>query len=154
MIYLADKAGIERRDSSTSEQVGVPVSKEIGFSGLALTSDGALLFAAQPAANRVAVFDTATNTVVRRMGQFGTATKPTAIAVSPDGTRLYTGKLGVWRTISVLDATTGFVKQTIPAPAGMSPASAIGLTEDGGDLYVADSTQGTVWSIDTTTFAT
>jgi hypothetical protein len=36
----------------------------------------------------------------------------------------------------------------------MNPASAISLTEDGRQLYVADSTQGTVWSIDTTSFAT
>jgi hypothetical protein len=153
VLYLADKAGIERRDLSTSEQVGVPVSKEIGFSGLALTSNGSLLYAAQPVANRVAVFDTVTNTVVRRMDQFGTATKPTAIAVSPDGTRLYTTS-SAYSSISVLDAKTGLVKHTILAPAGMGLPSAISLAQDGSRLYVADSTQGTVWSIDTTTFAT
>ena len=153
VLYLADKAGIERRDLATSEQVGAPVSKEIGFSGLALTADGDLLYAAQPAANRVAVFDPTTNTVVRRMDQFGTATKPTAIAVSPDGTRLYTAS-SEYSSISVLDANTGYVKHTIPAPAGMTPASAISLTEDGSQLFVADGTQGTVWSINTSTFAT
>jgi YVTN family beta-propeller protein len=153
MIYLADKAGIERRDLNTWPQVGTPVSTETGFSGLALSPDGDLLYATQPVSHRVAVFDTATNTVVRRMDQFGTATRPTAIAVSPDGSRLYTAS-SEYSSISVLDAKTGNVQRTIAAPAGMSPASAISLTEDGRQLYVADSAQGTVWSIDTTTFAT
>jgi DNA-binding beta-propeller fold protein YncE len=149
-IYLADRAGIERRDVGGGE-AGVPVSTEIGFSGLALTSDGSLLYATQPVADRVAVFDTATNTVVRRMNQFGTAMKPTAIAVSPDGSRLYTAS-SVYSSISVLSATTGYVQRTIPAPAGMGTASALSLTEDGRRLYVADSTQGTVWSVDTATY--
>src|SRR6478736_1277583 len=34
VLYLADKAGIERRDLNTSDQVGAPVSKGTGFSGL------------------------------------------------------------------------------------------------------------------------
>jgi len=153
LLYLADKAGIERRDMSTSEQVGAPVSKETGFSGLARNAAGTLLYATQPGVNRIAVFDTATNTVVRRMNQFGTATKPTAIAVSPDGAHLYTAS-GTYTSISVLSATTGYVEHTVPAPAGMGLASALSLTADGRRLYVADSTQGTVWSIDTTSFAT
>lgn len=151
-IYLADTAGIERREVGGG-QAGVPVSTEIGFSGLALTSDGSLLYATQPVASRVAVFDTATNTVVRRLNQFGTAMKPTAIAVSPDGSLLYTAS-SEYSSISVLSATTGFVQRTIPAPAGMSTASALSLTEDGSRLYVADSTQGSVWSIDTATYTT
>ena len=36
----------------------------------------------------------------------------------------------------------------------MSTASALSLTEEGGRLYVADGTQGTVWSIDTATYTT
>ena len=152
LLYLADNAGIERRENGGS-QAGVPVSNETGFSGLALTSDGSLLYATQPGASRIAVFDTATNTVVRRMNQFGTAIRPTAIAVSPDGSLLYTAS-AAYSSISVLNATTGFVQRTIPAPAGMGTASALSLTEDGSRLYVADSTQGTVWSIDTATDST
>ena len=152
LLYLADRAGIERREVG-GDQAGVPVSQETGFRGLALTSDGRLLFATQPGVSRIAVFDTATNALVRRMNQFGTATKPTAIAVSPDGTRLYTAS-SQYGSISVLSATTGYVQRTIPAPAGMGTASALSLTADGSRLYVADSAQGAVWSIDTATDTT
>ena len=70
------------------------------------------------------------------------------IAVSLDGTRLFVANEG--GALQVLDATTLVRRTSVAAANG---AFALGLTRDGSQLYVAQSTQQQVTVIDADTYA-
>ena len=77
----------------------------------------------------VSVIDTATNTVVDTISPVG---GPWGVAVSPDGTRVYTANYDVG-TVSVIDTATNTIIATITV--GNSPYC-LAVTPDGERVYV------------------
>ncbi|QIB47538.1 RICIN domain-containing protein [Streptomyces aureoverticillatus] len=99
----------------------------------------------------VVEIDTTTNTVLRRLES---SERYTGIAVSPDGTRLYTGSSEGAPTLKVLDLADGTVTATVEladfkyGPAGVRVA----LNEDGSLLYTLNSyRKGSLTAVDTAT---
>jgi YVTN family beta-propeller protein len=91
--------------------------------------------------NTVSVVDTATNppSVVRTIG---VGTSPRAVAVAPDGTRVYVthtaGAAG--NTVSVIDTATDIVVATVGV--GSFPLG-VAVAPDGTRVYVSNSGVGT-----------
>ena len=84
------------------------------------------------------MIDTASNTVVATVG---VGAGPTAVAITPDGTRVY---VTTGDAVSVIDATSN----TVVATVGVSGLG-VAITPDGTRAYVA--TFGPVSVIDTAT---
>lgn len=102
--------------------------------GLAVTPDGAFLYAArfcEPpcGAGSVTVVATATNSVV---ADVGVGVNPYRVAITPDGAFAYVTNIG---SVSVIATATHSVVATIPA--GIVPLG-VGITPDGAFVYVAD----------------
>ncbi|MCZ8517314.1 beta-propeller fold lactonase family protein [Paenibacillus filicis] len=61
---------------------------------------------------------------------------PSAIAITPDGSRAYVANFGN-DTVSVINTETNTVMATVTLPAGSQP-TAIAITPDGSRAYVAN----------------
>ena len=97
-------------------------------------------------ANAVSVINTATNTV------FATITvgvNPTAVTVTPDGTRAYVTNFGN-DTVSVINTATNTVIATIPLGFLGSPQT-VAVSPDGTRAYVTNAFANTVTVINTAT---
>lgn len=147
-IYVADKNGIERGDLTTNA-LGTRVAPDNPMNALALSSDGTLLYATDQAGSGLEVFNTTTNTVVRRLPMAGSALLASAVEPSPDGSTLYVASRTT-QAVSVVNALTGRIEATITAPSGLRAPAALALTPDGARLFVADA-QGVIWSVNTST---
>jgi YVTN family beta-propeller protein len=133
--------------------------------GLAVTPDGSKIYVASFGAEVVAVIDTATNTVTATIGvhspsEGGLDESVThAVAVSPDGSRVYVTIAGGvvngdgtdarrFDSVAVIDTATNTV---IAAPAvGVNPLG-VSVTPDGSRVYVTNWGDNNVSVIDTTT---
>ncbi|MGI5127884.1 protein kinase domain-containing protein [Pseudonocardia sp. CA-107938] len=123
----------------------VPVA---GFvDGLALSPDGARLYACIADTGTVVTIDVATARQVGRPIKVGD--QPYGMAASTDGRRLYVPNFGS-DDLSVVDTTTGAVVGTVKV--GDAPVGAV-VSPDGTRLYVANLDGGTVSIIDTATVA-
>lgn len=98
--------------------------------------------------NTVAVIDTTTNQVTT-VSVAGAGNGPQALAISPDGTRLWVGT-AVSGNVSVVDTATNAVVKTIP----VSGAAGIAFSPDGHFVYVANFTANTVSVINTANYTT
>jgi len=88
-------------------------------------------FSGQQLGNTVSVIDSATNTVIDTIT---VGAKPSAMAVSPDGSRLYVTNSGD-DTVSVVDTATNSVVATIPV--GAVP-NGVAVSPDGSRIYVTN----------------
>jgi len=107
-----------------------------GFAYIANQGDGSSLFGS------VDVINTVTNTVVANV-QVGI--NPFAIAVSPDGSRVYVTNTGS-NTVSVINALTNTVSATINV--GQTPQG-VAVSPDGSRVYVSNGNSSTVSVINT-----
>jgi YVTN family beta-propeller protein len=97
--------------------------------------DGGKVYVANELSNSVSVIDTATNTVIATIP---VGTDPRAVAVSPDGSRVYVTNANHSQpagTVSVIDGETNTAIATIPV--GNTPVG-VSVTPDGSRVYVAN----------------
>jgi YVTN family beta-propeller protein len=106
-----------------------PVGAPVEGTPVVVSPDGKRAYVGQPGA--VAVIDTASNTVVANVSEVST---PGAIAVTPDGRRLYVANHPD-PTISVIDTAANAVVATI---TGFISLTGMAMTPDGKTVYVAD----------------
>jgi YVTN family beta-propeller protein len=114
----------------------IPVDRPIG---VAVSRDGSRVyvsheFSGQQLGNTVSVIDTATNAVIDTIM---VGAKPGAMAVSPDGTRLYVANEAD-DTVSVVDVATNTVVATIPVGSG---PTGVAVSPDGSRIYVTNRVQ-------------
>jgi YVTN family beta-propeller protein len=112
--------------------------------GIAVTQDGKRVYVANSywwslGGNTVSVIDTATNnvTTVKVRGPYG-------VAVDPAGTKVYVTSQN--NNVHVIDTATNTVIATVPV--GVDPKG-IAVTQDGKNIYVANSGSNTISVIDT-----
>ena len=79
----------------------------------------------------------------------GSGTAPLALAVTPNGARVYIANSGN-STVGVLNTTTNTITTTITLAAGTAPRG-IAITPDGAKAYVTNNSNNTVSVIDTGT---
>ncbi len=109
---------------------------------MASSPDGRYLYIASGNdSNTVLLVDTTTHTVTQ---QIAVASNPTAVAISPDGSRVYATNYND-NTVSVIDTSTNSVVTTIPV--GTRPVS-VAVSPDGSTVYVANEDDNTVSVID------
>jgi len=118
--------------------------------GMALAPDGSARYVANAdnlnlpgAGASVDVISTATNTVTATI-PLGVGTFPTGLALSPDGSTIYTADQGA-NAVSVISTATDTVTNTI---TGFSGALGIVLSPNGTTAYVSDSGDNTVKTLD------
>jgi len=112
--------------------------------GIAITPDGASLYASVQGSNQVAVIDTNQRIVLTDIpvGQ-----QPTGIALTPDGARAYVANRAD-NTVSVINTATNTVIASIPV--GQYP-QLLSVSPDGSRLYIANTNGGSVSIVDTGT---
>jgi YVTN family beta-propeller protein len=119
---------------------------------VAITPDGTTAFVSNNEDSTVSVISTATNTVVATF-PVGTAETLEDLAVSPDGTQLYTCNFSsgyppnaVPGFVSIIDTTTFAILNVIQAPYPSAP-TLVQFTVDGKSAYVVN--YKSVFQIDT-----
>jgi len=85
--------------------------------------------------NTVTVIDTGTNTIVATI-EDGIGERPLSVAITPDGTKVYVTNNDTPGTVSVIQASTNTVIDTISVGSG---PSGITITPDGNFAYVTNS---------------
>ncbi len=110
-------------------QVTTPIPVGVGPSRVVRSPDGRELFVSNASEGSVSVIDVALRREVARIGVGDT---PDALAISPDGLRLYVGHHGGY--VSVIDIPNRLI---ITRPGVGPPVRDIALTPDGKWLYLA-----------------
>lgn len=153
-------------DVATNTVIGTPIPVGKGARGIAITPDGSRAYVTNRDSNlvdigggnfadSVSVIDTATNTVTVPSVIVGN--QPEAIAISPDGSKVYVANSqGTDSRISVISTATNTVTTTIPLSGDRRFPIAIGFTPDGRKAYIANRTGsagnfGTVSVVDVAT---
>ena len=128
----------------------IPVGKVPQY--VAITPDGTTAFVSNNEDSTVSVIATATNTVVATF-PVGTAETLEDLAVSPDGTQLYTCNFSsgyppnaVPGFVSIIDTTTFAILNAIQAPYPSAPTR-VQFTGDGKSAYVVN--YKSVFQVDT-----
>jgi YVTN family beta-propeller protein len=101
-----------------------------------MSPDGSKVYVTNEVSDRVAVIDTATDTVTGSIPVAGS----TSAAMSPDGRRIYIPNLS--NQVAVVNATTNAVIAAIPVGNGRLFGASV--TPDGGNVYVANYGANTV----------
>jgi YVTN family beta-propeller protein len=120
---------------------------------MALSPDGSALYIASgdnfglpTNQSSIEVVNTATNTLTTTI-PLGSVSYPTGLALSPDGSTIYTAdQFG--NSVSVISTATDTVTTTI---TGFSGATGIALTPNGATAYVSDANDNTVKVLNTAT---
>lgn len=119
-------------------------------SGIALNLAGTLAYVSNSGTNSLFVIDTNSSSI---LSQYDVGNLPDAVAVSPDGTKLYVSNFNNGQyagTVSVLAANTGTLLGTIAV--GNGPWG-LALSPDGSFLYVSNSYDNTVSVVNALTFS-
>jgi YVTN family beta-propeller protein len=99
------------------------------FTGLAASPDGTRVYAAASSSNTLAVIDTAINKIVTFIPL---NEPPSAVVVSPDGSRVYVSSSGT--TLAVVDAASATVVANLTVGLGSEGTT---VTPDGSKVYVS-----------------
>lgn len=99
---------------------------------LAVSADGSTVYVAEYLAKRISFLDAASGTM---QGSVAVAESPWALALSPDGTRLYATGAAPAGKVFVVDVASKAVVQTFDA--GHTPV-AVAVSPDGSTLYVCN----------------
>ena len=113
-------------------------------SGLALSRDGRMLYAAENLADSIAVIDVATRRIVQRLG---TGLYPYAVIAASDG-RVYVSDWGAATVHAYHPAASGKLVGERPMDVGRHP-SALAISADGSRLFVASASTDRVAALDT-----
>lgn len=111
--------------------------------------NGGTLYIAEMTAGKVAVFNTATETVTQEI-VLPVPNQASGMTVSADGTKLYVTAADPAGKVYVIDTATNGIVDTIPV--GHSPVSPV-LSPDGSTLYVCNRFDNTVSVINVSTHA-
>ncbi|MGA2254906.1 MAG: beta-propeller fold lactonase family protein [Thermoguttaceae bacterium] len=121
----------------------VVVGNYLGPDAIAASRDGKTLFIALADAHKLAFFDVAGNKVTRTIAL---PAAPTALALSPDGKRLYITCAAVKSTVAVIETAEGKIVDSIPVG---HTAHGVAVTPDGNRLYVCNRFNNDVSVIET-----
>ncbi len=107
-------------------------SEYLGPTGVAVSGDGRVLFAALSDARQVAIVDLPDASHIRTVP---TPTEPTGLVLSPDGRRLYVTCAAAASSVLEVDAVSGKILASFPAGhTAMGPT----VSPDGARLYVCN----------------
>ncbi len=129
--YLGPDA-IPDQPAPLARSTSVAAARYLGPDAIAAARDGKTLFIALADARQLAWFDAASNKVARAITL---PARPTALALSPDGKRLFVTCGAVKSTVAVIDTAAGKIVDSIPAG---HTAQGVAVTPDGERLYVCN----------------
>jgi DNA-binding beta-propeller fold protein YncE len=129
-------------DDAPADTTVPPGSRYV--SGLALSRDGRMLYAAENLADSIAVIDVATRRIVQELG---TGPYPYAVATASDG-RVYVSDWGAATVHVYHPAPSGKLVAERPMDVGRHP-SALALSSDGSRLFAASASTDRVAAVDT-----
>ena len=116
-------------DANTNAIVAaIPVGRGcwcVGADGITVSPDGANVYVTNDGDDTVSIIDTTVNAVIGTVG----ISDPAALAVSPDGTRLYALSGFNPATVHVVDTSTRAILASVPL--GVVQAYGMALTPDG-----------------------
>jgi YVTN family beta-propeller protein len=155
-FYVVNATGAVTAVSLPANTVGTPITvgaypllAAIGPAGT--QAAGKLYvtnFGTSGTGNTVSVIDTATNQVTATVTLPAPAVGPQAVAMNPDGTRVWVGSTQA-KTVSVIDTSTNAVVKTLPLS---TEPGFIGFSPDGHLAYIANFTADTVSVINTANY--
>jgi YVTN family beta-propeller protein len=136
--YLSQSASsVTVLNTATNGVSGSPITS-VGDGPVAISPDGSKAYVVNGGSTSISVINTATNTLGTPISDGGNF--PRALAVSPDGSRIYALSTNTVARVTVIDAATGSVIGT-PINVGTTPTPAsqwIAVTPDGSEAYVAN----------------
>ena len=156
-VYVADSSAdqvvvIDTATDTVSKTI--PLGPGSGPRPVAISPDGRWAYVAEDEAGEVAVIDTATDTVSKTIPLPPATAPPMALAITPDGRRLYGVGLAIGgfglAAVTVIDTATDVVSATFSLP-GESGAFGIAISPDGRWAYAPEPVGGEVAVIDTAT---
>ncbi|MFN3006305.1 beta-propeller fold lactonase family protein [Mycolicibacterium wolinskyi] len=147
-VSVIDTSTYRVIDTNTAVAGTNSISVGSAPSALALSADGSRLYVANRTSNTVSVIDTSTyrvidtNTAVAGTNSINVGSSPSALALSPNGTKLYVVNTGSG-TVSVIDTATNVridadpTSSSLDIRVGGAPTS-VALSPDGSLAYVAN----------------
>ncbi len=146
-VYVAGRCCVVSVIDTATGAVTGKIPTRDGVSGLAISPDGAHLYATDPTSGTVSVIATAANAVIATIRA---GPGPLGVAVSPDGRTAYVAEDSDPGAVAVIDTATATVTRT--APVGGNP-TAVAITPDGRSVYVTNDASNSVSVLDTDTGA-
>jgi YVTN family beta-propeller protein len=146
-VYVAGPCCAVSVIDAVTGAVTASIPTSHGVSGLAISPDGAHLYATDPTSGTVSVIATATSAVTATVLA---GPDPLGVAVSPDGRTAYVAEDSDPGHVAVIDTATAAVIRRIPV--GDNPA-AVAITPDGRAAFVANDASNTISVLDTDTGA-
>jgi DNA-binding beta-propeller fold protein YncE len=128
--------------STVTDTAAAPGSRYV--SGLALSRDGRMLYAAENLADSLAVIDVASHRIVQKLG---TGSYPYAVATATDG-RVYVSDWGAATVHVYHPVASGKLAAERPIDVGRHP-SALALSANGDRLFAASASTDRVAVVDT-----
>lgn len=122
VLYVAGDAGFHRLDAATASLTGT-IPAGAGSGDIAVSHDAEVAFVANVASRSVGIIDLAAG---RMVGSIPLAEDPAALALTPDGARVY---VAAGRRLYAIDTAARTVAAELALAA---PADAIAISADGG----------------------
>ena len=127
-------------DTVSMTPTGTDIAVGARPTGLAITPDGAKIYASNNLGNSVSVIDASTSTVTATIA-VGLA--PAGLAVSPDGSRVYVANNSSDSVSVISVASDATIGMPISLPTGSGPES-VGISPDGARAYITNGGNATV----------